>query len=186
MSHSMEFKADNQKKCDVNCKVGVICSAVWDAKTIPPGEVPDHILWVPHFEKSAQHDLEKVGATYWNGQPPAAAVDSPNTEHGDHTDITDKGANYHHGVLDFHVLGEVLIDRVGVVVSEVVDAVNFLQSHAGENMHRDEYSNQNQNNAWLHDFLLGCALQELVFVITSSVKVSWPGGSSIKFWVLIL
>ncbi len=72
-----------------------------------------HILWVPHFEKSAQHDIEKVGTNYCNGQPPAAAVDSPNTEQGDQTDITDKGANYHHGVLDFHVLGEVLIDGVG-------------------------------------------------------------------------
>jgi hypothetical protein len=44
-------------------------------------------------------------------------------------------------------LGEVLIDGFGVVVGEVVNAVNFLQSHAGENMHRDEHSNQNQNNA---------------------------------------
>jgi hypothetical protein len=142
MSHCIEFKADNQKECDVNCKVGVVGSAIGDAKTIPPREVPDHIFGVPHFEKGAQHDLEKVSTTYSDGQPPAAAKNSPNTEQSDHTDVADKSANDHERVLEFHVLGEVLIDSLGVVVGEVVNAINLLHSHAGEYMHRDKYSDQ--------------------------------------------
>ena len=135
MSHSIKFKADNKKECDVNCKVGVICSAVGDTKTIPPREVPDHIFRVLHFEKGAQHDFEKVGATYSDGKPPAAAENSPNTEQSDHTDVADEGANDHERVFEFHVLSEVLIYRLGVVVGEVVNAVNLLQSHAGEYVH---------------------------------------------------
>lgn len=186
MPHSIEFKADDQEECDVNCKVGVICSAVRDAKTIPPREVPDHIFGVLHFEKGAQQSFEKVGASYSDGQPPAAAVNSPNTEQSDHTQVADEAAHDHESVPDFHVRSEVLVDRLGVIVCEVVNAVNLLQSHAGEYVHRDEYSDQDKNNARLDNFLLNRALQGLLSFLTSSVKVSWPGGSSIKFWLLTL
>ena len=132
-------------------EVHVVARSVGGGQRIKAGVLPEVAIRVAILEQGADNGLGDVYEDQGYGETPRLALVGPDAESSQNNKVAHEAANDHESILGARVLLKPLIDRRGVVVCVIEQALDFEERHVRKDVNHGEGRDENADYHYLED-----------------------------------